>query len=250
MNSRSLLFLILMAFSLIASGQQDSTGTSFKSSSRPSIYSLILPAGLIGYGVVALHNHALQSFDHNVREKVWVDNPHGKFPADDFLQFAPGAAVYLLNAVGIEGKHKFWDRTIIYVIANGIMGVTIGSMKRTISSARPDGSGNNGFPSGTVGTAFVAAEFMRQEYKDVSVWYGIGGYAAAVGTAFLRLYNDKHWFSQLLPGAGIGILSTKIAYWVYPFIQQKLFKNKSTSLIAMPFYQSGSAGISVNYFFH
>ena len=40
---------------------------------------------------------------------------------------------------------------------------------------------------------------------------------------FLRMYNNKHWLSDVVAGAGIGIMSTKIAYWIYPVIKRKLF---------------------------
>ena len=76
-------------------------------------------------------------------------------------------------------------------------------------------------------TAFAAAEFMRQEYKDVSPLYGIAGYGAATITGILRLYNNKHWVSDVVAGAGFGILSTRLAYWIYPVIKRKLFKDKS-----------------------
>jgi membrane-associated phospholipid phosphatase len=38
------------------------------------------------------------------------------------------------------------------------------------------------------------------------------------------MYNNKHYFSDVIAGAGIGILTTKAAYW----INNKLFKNKDT----------------------
>ena len=242
-----LMFLLLTTFVSLA--QPDTLKADLPKEKIP-LSAFLLSAGLISYGVIALNNHPLQSVDHSIREVVWEDNPHRVFPLDDYLQYAPGAAVYVLNAFGIKGKNNFRDRTIIYLMANALMGVTVESLKKTISAERPDGSGKDGFPSGHVGTAFVAAEFLRQEYKDISPWYGVAGYAAAIGTGFLRVYNDKHWFSELLPGAGIGILSTKIAYWVYPTIQRHLFRRHATNLVAMPFYQSGTAGLSINYLFH
>ena len=90
---------------------------------------------------------------------------------------------------------------------------------------------------------------MRQEYKDVSPWYGIAGYAAATATGVLRLYNNKHWVGDVVAGAGIGIISTKLAYWIYPSIQRKLFKNKSMNTMILPYYQSGGGGVAMVYKF-
>lgn len=71
----------------------------------------------------------------------------------------------------------------------------------------------------------MGAEFLWQEYKDVSIWYGIAGYTIAAGTGIFRIYNNKHWVGDVAFGAGLGILSTKVAYWIYPYIEQKISKN-------------------------
>ncbi|MDR3713485.1 MAG: phosphatase PAP2 family protein [Puia sp.] len=272
MPQKCWLLLLCLASTLHPAAQQDSVSAIFpkpvgkpavkmeKEANKLTVCSFVLPSALIAYGVVALHNPSLQSLDRHIRQAVWLDRPHGQLPLDNYLQYAPGAAVYLFNVVGIQGKNNFRDRTIVYLAANAMMGITIEVLKHAIPAERPDGSGNDGFPSGHTGTAFVAAEFLRQEYEEVSPWYGIGGYAAAIATGYLRLYNDKHWFSELLPGAGIGILSTKAAYWIYPAIRRRLVRTKKagdinrgrrdTGLVALPFYHSGTAGVSVDYFFH
>lgn len=198
---------------------------------RPSVYSFIIPVTLTAYGFAALKWDALKSFDKNVREEVWDDNPHPLFRLDDYLQYTPALAVYVLNAAGIKGQHDLRDRTIIYVLANGLMGVSVLSLKKIINAPRPDGSGNDGFPSGHTATAFLAAEFMRQEFRDRSPWYGIAGYTAATGTAFLRLYNDKHWFSELATGAGIGIIAAKLTYWAFPFIERKFLPRRHSKIV-------------------
>jgi hypothetical protein len=220
-----LFFLVLFPFSTLPA-QQDSIFRQPGSIPRFHPRSLIVPAVMITYGFVALKNGTLQSFDQHIRDAVWEDNPHHPVKLDNYLQYAPAAAVYILNAAGVKGRNNLRDRTILYVIANGIMGGSVISLKKVVHAERPDQSANDGFPSGHAATAFAAAEFLRQEYRDVSPWYGIGGYVAATATAYLRIYEDKHWFSELLPGAAIGFLSTRVAYWVYPPIQRWLFKPK------------------------
>lgn len=120
----------------------------------------------------------------------------------------------------------------------------ISSTKKITAIERPDGSNLNSFPSGHTATAFMGAEFLYQEYKDVSIWYGISGYLVATGTGFFRMYNNKHWLTDVAAGTGIGILSTKIAYWIHPFIKRTIFKDKekSTGMI-LPFYNGKEAGL-------
>jgi hypothetical protein len=212
--------------------------------------SLIIPAGLITYGFIALENDRLQNFDNNIKEEIWTENPHTPIKIDNYLQYAPALAVYGLNAVGIKGKNNFRDITMIYLLSNTMMGITVQSLKSITRIQRPDGFGTNAFPSGHTATAFAAAEFLHQEYKDVSPWYGIAGYTMATATAYLRMYNNKHWFRDLLPGAGIGIISTRVAYWLYPAIKRKFFKDKPMNTMVMPYYQNGGGGLSLVYNFH
>ena len=217
---------------------------------RERVKSLIVPVALITYGFISLKSDRLQHLDNHIKEEIWNDHPHNTIKIDNYLQYAPAAAVYALNAMGIKGRNNFRDRTMIYLISNVMMGITVKSLKAITKIQRPDGFGTNSFPSGHTATAFVAAEFLRQEYKDVSPWYGIAGYTAATITAYLRMYNNKHWFRDLLPGAGIGILCTKVAYWIYPAIRKKLFKDKPMNTIIMPYYQQGGGGIILTYNFH
>ena len=131
--------------------------------------------------------------------------------------------------------------------ASLIMGSTVNVMKKSTAIERPDGSNKLSFPSGSTAISFMGAEFLFQEYKDVSIWYGISGYLVATGTGFLRLQNNKHWFSDVVTGAGIGIVSTKIAYWIHPFVKRNLFKDKEeVSGIVMPFYTGKEYGLGLS----
>jgi membrane-associated phospholipid phosphatase len=200
---------------------------------------------MIAYGFVTLKtNGMLKNFNNNVKDEIWTDNPHKQFHADNYLMFAPAVAVYGLNALGIHGKNNFRDRSMILLMSNIIANGTVFALKGWSHEQRPDGSDYQSFPSGHTAEAFASAEFMRQEYKDVSPWYGVAGYAMATATGMLRMYNNKHWMSDVVAGAGVGIVSTKLAYWLYPTIKHALWKDKATGPIVMPTYQNGSVGLS------
>ena len=206
---------------------------------------LIAPVALVTYGVVALESHTLKDLNTSTKGEL---NEHidDRFTIDDFSQHASFVAVYALNAANIPGRHRFTDRTIILSTAYLIMGTSVTLIKKTGNVTRPDGSSTNSFPSGHTATAFMGAEFLYQEYKDQSIWYGITGYAVAAGTGFFRMYNDRHWLNDVVAGAGIGILSTKIAYWLHPFIKKTLFKNKSeTDGVVVPYVSGDKYGVGV-----
>lgn len=208
-------------------------------------HALIIPAVLIGYGVAGLESKALQSYNSEVRDEM-TEHIDERMSLDDFTQYAPFLSVYGLNALGIKGKNNLGNRTLILATSYLIMGATVNGIKSLTTELRPDGSSANSFPSGHTATAFMGAEFLRQEYKQVSVWYGITGYAVAAGTGLFRVYNDRHWLTDVAAGAGIGILSTKIAYWVNPFMTKLLFKRQndlSSSAIVYPYYNGTLAGV-------
>ena len=207
---------------------------------------LIAPTILIGYGVIGIESDFLKGFNAEIKEEV-NENIDQKITIDDFTQYLPAASVYGLNAIGVEGKHDFKDRSIILATSYLLVSGTVLGLKSVTNVERPDGSSNNSFPSGHTATAFAGAEFLWQEYKDQSIWYGIAGYVVATGTGLFRIYNDRHWLTDVAAGAGIGILCTKTAYWLYPSIQKMLFKKESTTkLSAAPFYNGKQYGIGLN----
>lgn len=197
---------------------------------------LIVPTILFTYGIVAIESDYLKLINTELRNEL-KENIDEKITIDDFTQYFPAASVYLLNNVGIAGKHNLKDRSIILATSYLLMTGSVTGLKSLTKIERPDGSANNSFPSGHTATAFSGAEFLWQEYKDVNIWYGISGYAVAAGTGFFRIYNGRHWLSDVAMGAGIGIMSTKIAYWTFPYVQKHFFKSrKDVGAIITPFY--------------
>ena len=79
-----------------------------------------------------------------------------------------------------------------------------------------------GNSSGHTATAFMTASMLVKEYGYKSPWIGIGAYSAATATGLMRMANNKHWLSDVLAGAGIGILSTEMGYYLADLI----FKDK------------------------
>lgn len=218
-------FLLLVLLPFISNSQSvsvDSTGKGDYLKFKP--ISLLVPAALIGYGIVGLESHTLKNLNSSTQEEV-LEHIDENVSFDDFSQYAPFVSVYALNAMGVKGEHAFADRTIILSTAYLIMGITVNSIKSTTRELRPDGSSANSFPSGHTATAFMGAEFLYQEYKNQSEWIGLAGYLTATATGVFRMYNNRHWLNDVAAGAGIGILSTKLSYWLYPRIKSKKENN-------------------------
>ncbi|WP_144038272.1 phosphatase PAP2 family protein [Soonwooa buanensis] len=139
------------------------------------------------------------------------------------------------------------DRSIILGTSLLISSAVVLPTKHLVKEERPDGSNNLSFPSGHTAFAFATAQFMFQEYQDDNFWLSLTGYPFAVFTGIYRTLNDKHWVGDVVAGAGIGILSTEAAYWLFPKVSSLLVNKKTEHLVLMyPFYQDQLFGLGLN----
>lgn len=203
----------------------------------------IAPAAFITYGALAVKSDLLEGLNFSTRAEIKEDHPFFRTHIDNYFQYAPGAAAFALQALGVKGKNTAAREAIIYATSIGIAAAVITPLKHWTHELRPDSSNYYSFPSGHTATAFASAEFLRIEYGHVSPWIAVAGYAAATATAAFRLYNNKHWFSDVVAGAGFGVLSTDMAYWLNDKILWR--KKTDTSLSVFPVYNNGSFGVAL-----
>lgn len=220
------------------------------SEKKLSYTQFILPAVLISYGIVAQNYTPLKKLDRSIRNEVnrhFTKTTH----IDDFLLFVPIAAVYGLDLSGLaKAKHKFSDRAIVTATTYIVVGTTVFTLKNSIDRTRPDGIDRGSFPSGHTASAFAGAHILFREYKDTSLWIGIAGYATATLTGTFRITNKKHWLSDTVAGAGIGILSAELGYLLLPVFQNILgIGNSDKSLAIVPSINKNGYGIGLAYQF-
>jgi len=92
------------------------------------------------------------------------------------------------------------------------------TLKLVSGRARPDAgrgawdfapfAGNGSFPSGHSAVAFALATSLSHELHHPVATVAL--YAAATGTAWSRLYNARHWGSDVVFGAAVGIVSAQV----------------------------------------
>jgi hypothetical protein len=135
-------------------------------------------------------------------------------PLDNYLQYAPAAGVFALNLAGKKGLNRWSRQAINWGAGMVIMSAIVNSLKYSTKILRPDGTSYNSFPSGHTATAFMNATFLHKEYGYKEPGYSIAGYAISSFAGAERSLNNRHWVSDILAGAGIGILSTELAYLI------------------------------------
>jgi len=144
---------------------------------------------------------------------------------DNYLAVGPSVLLGGLTAIGVKGRSTPFDRAGLWLMASALTGVFTYGLKYTTAYLRPDGSDRLSFPSGHASFAFAGAGILDREFGQANVLIPIAGYAMAGTTGYLRMVNDKHWISDVLVGAGIGLLSAEAAYHVYPWVKRILTRH-------------------------
>ena len=214
---------LLLVLSLCFSFQVNSFGYSFLAEDsvpvKQNIKQWVAPAALFtaGSGIAAIPS--LRKLETRIYDGF---NPKREIThIDDYTQYLPALAVFTLDAAGMKGKNKPQQQLLLYALGNVSAAVIVQPIKRIIGRERPNKSDSRSFPSGHTSTAFVAAEFLHQEFGHHSPWISVAGYATAAATGYLRLYNNQHWLGDVLAGAAIGMASTKLVYWMKREINKK-----------------------------
>ena len=165
---------------------------------------------------------------------------------DDYLQYAPAALLVGMKVCGVESRSS-WGRMLVSdAFSAGLMAAAVNSLKYSFRVMRPDGSTRNSFPSGHTATAFMTATMLHKEYGHRSPWYSIGGYTLATLTGVTRQLNNRHWMSDVMVGAGIGILATEFGYFLADLIfKEKGLKVRETYVVFDRYRHPSFVGFSV-----
>lgn len=172
--------------------------------------------------------------DHNIQDLRNNAVPNFHYKYDDYLQYAPAALMLGLKACGVEGQTPWVPMLVADACSAGIMAIAVNGIKYTVGRLRPDGSRYNSFPSGHTATAFLTATLLHKEYGHLSPWYSIGGYTAAAITGVSRILNNRHWLSDVMTGAAIGIGSVHLGYYLTELMFPKTEYNTGFETITPP----------------
>jgi len=215
--------------------------------------SLIVPTSMIAIGLTCIKNHGIYS-SYQAREDIQRALGGRGSHIDDFLIFSPYVEFAALTALKIKCKNDFLNTSLLILKSELIMAAIVFPMKQLTNQERPysyarglegvplserekNPNAFQSLPSGHTAQAFAAASVVHKEFRHRSRWYGIGAYTLASTVAFYRMVNDKHWLSDVIVGAGIGIMSTHIAYATH----QHRWGRKEVCFV--PTYDGRSKGI-------
>jgi hypothetical protein len=220
---RAALLILILQISFNSNAQLDSISSISNPKQGKFLKSIILPISFITVGSFLSGSTFEKNFNKDLRNAVGNDY---EFRIDDYVQYAPIIEMYAADALGIKSKNHWFDQTKNLFISNLASSTITFFLKKTTGKLRPNGRGTQSFPSGHTTFAFTNATVLYNEFKDTSPILAYSGYAFASTTGAFRMLNNKHWVSDVLVGAGIGILVTKLVYHFEPLKNWNPFKDK------------------------
>jgi len=201
----------------------------------------ILPVGL-ALGSVLIMN--ITGFKVNLQNNLNWNNdlePDYVDLGDDIVRYVPTIAAYTLSAFGLKSKHRFVDRSVIFAVSFIASDFVVHNMKNITKSTRPGRDSNStdySLPSQHTAMAFVAASFLDHELGYISPWISVCGYTLASYVGYARVARNRHWTSDVLLGAAVGLFTTNAIYWVYDIVIN-LFPKNFTMVPLINFQQKG-----------
>lgn len=176
---------------------------------------MYVPAGLMISGIIA-DGSGKESLKNEIveerNEHLFGFTNH----LDDYAQFFPFVAIYGFEIAGMKPRTDFKNRTAILIKGQILNLGMVYILKKSLKETRPDGTAFS-FPSGHTANAFAGATMLSIEYGEQYKWVPYAAYGVATGVGLMRMANNKHYISDILFGAGLGILSMKAAYWTHQY---------------------------------
>ena len=238
------LIFVLLLYPFSGFSQIDSATVAPSKPEKSFLKKSIVPLSLIGAGLIVNYSNGVFGKE-NLQENIQNRYPNFSTNADDYLQFAPAAMMYAADIFKVPSKNDAFTQTKYLVIAMLANTIVVQSMNRITNEVRPNGS-EYSFPSGHTSTAFVMATVLFHEFKDTKPAFAYSGFAFATATGVLRVLNNAHWVSDVLVGAGIGIIITDLVYRFEPLKNWNPFKNNKIHAIISPTYLDNTFGLYAN----
>lgn len=161
------------------------------------------------------------SFDYELRALRNQLAPGFTYDYGNHIQYLPGVAVWGMKACGVEGRSSWGGMAIAHAGGAAASLILVHAPKWAVGRMRPDGSKDNSFPSGHSATAFLTATWLQKEYGSRYPWLSGIGYGAATLTAQQRILRNRHWCTDTMAGAVLGVVSAELGYWISDLILGK-----------------------------
>lgn len=153
----------------------------------------------------------IQKVDKHIKRNYVNQNRTGSTRLDTCLKWAPIVAFVASDLFRKEIKKELTHDIAKAVVGELILKATVQPLKTIYKRRRPDGD-KESFPSAHTATSFLGAELLRQKCSEEHFAVACSGFAVSAATAALRLYHNRHWFSDVVCGAIVGVFAARLSH--------------------------------------
>lgn len=227
-----------MFLALSARAQNETLGVQ-AAHKRTLLKRSILPMAFLTGGILISSSTSEKTIQRKIRNAVGNDF---STTIDNYTRYAPIVQLYAADVLGVKAKNHWFDQTKNLTLAIIITDFITFKLKNSIHKTRPNESDVQSFPSAHTSFAFANATVVYEEFKDSSPMLAYSGYGFATATGILRTMNNAHFISDVLVGAGIGILVSEVIYYFDPIIRWNPFK-KINNVTLLPQIDNNQKGL-------
>lgn len=174
-----------------------------------------LAAGLLAAVMVL----ASTGVDRAVRDRVQASRRPSLEAPMQAITKGSRTLLYVAAAAGLVAGPVGRAVVLEAVVALAPVNLAVEGLKWTVGRTRPDGDSrrrNSSFPSSHSANAWAAATVLTRRWRRA--WPAFALLAALV--SFSRMYLDRHYLSDVLAGALLGVSLTLLSLWLFERVKR------------------------------
>ncbi len=174
------------------------------------------------FGIIVSGTASLTIVDQPVKDFFQTHKTKTQsYISHNFLeQFGAEHSLIVLSGIftyGLLAKNSRCKSTSLLALESFVLASMVTRVAKTIvGRERPnnwEGHGpyaihgpfsGNSFPSGHTTASFAVASVLATQYRDTK-WIPVAAYTVATFAGLSRIYDNKHWLSDVVAGAAVGI---------------------------------------------
>jgi hypothetical protein len=206
------------------------------------------------FGVFVVAESGLSYADQSVKDLFQSNQTKSlSFVSKNFLEpFGAEHSLILMSGIftfGVLAKNKKCVSTALLALESFALASLVTRIPKTlVGRERPDNANGDGpyaingpfhgnsFPSGHTTASFAVASVIATQFRD-SKWIPVAAYTVAGLAGLSRIYDNKHWFTDVVAGATIGTLVGNLVS----------HRTSNSNLTVVPFGNRNFQGIRLAY---
>ena len=204
---RVLPIIVLAVLSASLIGQDSLVHVASQDQGSKLANSFIVPGVLMASGILLNHHDRKRDAHTFIRENLGTT----RTVLDDYMQHIPLFSLILSDLISKKEKDVVKAHLSHFVVAQMVTISGTYILKWSVNARRPSG-GPRSFPSGHTAYAFTGATYLFHVLRDDHPFWAHMSFVPAIATGMLRISNNRHWPSDVLFGAGLGMLVPTLFY--------------------------------------